>query len=94
MASNTGFTSVGDSLITRRMSDVAVCCASASCVSLNSRVFSMAISAWSAKVYSRSICRSEGAGLGHDSKIAPIPTPSCISGAAAISGTRVPEPAT
>ena len=28
-------------------SAVAVCCSSASCVSLNSRVFSMAISAWS-----------------------------------------------
>jgi hypothetical protein len=47
MASNTGFTSVGERLITRRMSALAVWRASASCVSLNSRVFSIAISAWS-----------------------------------------------
>ena len=53
MASNTGCTSVGDSLITFRISAVAVCCSSASCVSLNSRTFSMAITAWSAKVLSR-----------------------------------------
>ncbi len=47
MASNTGCTSVGDSLITARISAVAVCRSSASCVSLNSRAFSIAISAWS-----------------------------------------------
>ena len=45
MASNTGCTSVGDSLITRRMSAVAVCCSSASVVSLIRRTFSMAITA-------------------------------------------------
>jgi len=46
MASNTGCTSVGDWLITRRISDVAVCRSSASLVSLKSRAFSIAITAW------------------------------------------------
>ena len=58
--------------MTRRISLVAVCCSSASvssrlraCSSLKSRTFSMAITAWSAKVLSRAICRSENApGLG------------------------------
>ena len=46
-------------------SDVAVCCSSASdssrvraCTSSNSRTFSIAITAWSAKVSSNSICLS------------------------------------
>ena len=43
-------TSAGDWLITRRISAVAVCADSASRVSLNSRAFSMAMAAWSAKV--------------------------------------------
>ena len=50
MASNTGCTSVGEPLMTRRMSAVAVCRASDSCVSLNRRAFSIAITAWSANV--------------------------------------------
>jgi hypothetical protein len=50
IASKTGWTSVGDSLMTRRMSAVAVWCARASWVSLNRRTFSIAITAWSAKV--------------------------------------------
>ena len=58
MASNTGCTLVGEPLITRRMSAVAVWFASASCVSLNSRAFSMAITAWSANVASSAICLS------------------------------------
>ena len=49
MASNTGCTSVGELLMTRRMSALAVWWASASCVSLNRRAFSIAITAWSAK---------------------------------------------
>ena len=60
---NAGCTSVGDWLITRRMSLVAVCCSSASVrarlrdpSSLKSRTFSIAITAWSAKVCSRAIC--------------------------------------
>ncbi len=52
IASNTGCTSDGELAITFRMSAVAVCRSSASLVSLNSRVFSMAITAWSAKVCS------------------------------------------
>ena len=52
MASNTGCTSVGDSLMTLRIAAVAVWRASASLVSLNSRTFSIAITAWSAKVCS------------------------------------------
>ena len=47
-----GRTSLGELAITFRMSAVAVCRSSASRVSLNSRTFSMAITAWSAKVWS------------------------------------------
>src|SRR5262245_52440694 len=53
MASNTGCTSSGELAITFRMSAVAVCRSSASLVSLNSRTFWIAITAWSAKVCSR-----------------------------------------
>ena len=42
--------------MTRSISAVAVCRSSASCVSLNSRTFSIAITAWSAKVCSSAIC--------------------------------------
>ena len=59
MASNTGCTSVGELLMTRRMSALAVWRASASCVSLNSRAFWMAITAWSAKVLTRISSDSE-----------------------------------
>ena len=45
---------VGDWLMTRRMSALAVWRASASSVSLNRRTFSVAITAWPAKVCSRS----------------------------------------
>ena len=55
--SNTGV-GIGDrALITCRISAVAVCCSSASRVSLKRRAFWIAIAAWSAKVRSRSICR-------------------------------------
>ena len=50
IASNTGCTSVGELLMTLRISAVAVCRSSASLVSLNRRTFSIAITAWSAKV--------------------------------------------
>ena len=66
MVSKTGCTSVGELLITRRISLVAVCCSSASVSSrlrasssVNRRTFSMAMTAWSAKVWSSSICLSE-----------------------------------
>ena len=42
--------------MTRRISAVAVCCSSASFVSLNSRTFSIAITAWAANVFASSIC--------------------------------------
>ena len=60
MVSKTGWTSVCDRLITRRISEVAVCCSRASvrsaflvCSSFRSRAFSIAIAAWSAKVSMR-----------------------------------------
>ena len=64
MASNTGCTSVGELLMTRRMSALAVWWASASCVSLNSRTFWIAITAWSTKVaQQRDLLGAELAGL-------------------------------
>jgi len=51
--SNTGLVSETELLITLRISAAAFCCSSASCVSLNSRAFWIAITAWSAKVLSR-----------------------------------------
>ena len=42
--------------MTRRISAVAVCCSSASRSSVNRRTFSMAITAWAAKVSSSAIC--------------------------------------
>ena len=50
IASNTGCTSDGELAMTLRISAVAVCRSSASLVSLNRRTFSIAITAWSAKV--------------------------------------------
>ena len=59
IASNTGCTSVCERLMTRRMSLVAVCVSSAVVSSrllvwssVKRRTFSMAITAWSAKVWS------------------------------------------
>ena len=66
MVSNTGWTSVGELEMTRRISPVAVCCSRVSVrsrlrasSSLNRRTFSMAMTAWSAKVLRSAICRSE-----------------------------------
>ena len=47
----TGSNSPGDELMTRNTSDVAVCCSNDSRNSFSSRVFSMAMTAWSAKVF-------------------------------------------
>ena len=55
--SNTGCVSLGELLMIFRISLVAVWCWSASLVSLNKRTFSIAITAWSAKVLSSSIWR-------------------------------------
>ncbi len=64
--SRTGWRSNVERLMTLRTSLVAVCCSSASVrsrfrasSSWNSRTFSMAMTAWSAKVWSRSTCLSE-----------------------------------
>ena len=65
MAWNTGSNSPGDLEMTCNTSEVAVCCSNASessrvraCTSSNSRTFSIAITAWSAKVWTSSICLS------------------------------------
>src|SRR5262249_55312484 len=58
IASTPGWVSVVEPLIEDRISPVAVCRSSASLVSSNSRTFSIAITAWSAKVSASSICFS------------------------------------
>ena len=65
MVSKTGSNSPDDVEMTCSTSEVAVCCSSASlssrvraCTSSNSRTFSIAITAWSAKVVISSICLS------------------------------------
>ena len=55
IVSNTGAVSATELLMTCSISAVAVCCSSASFVSLNSRAFSIAITAWSANVFSNAI---------------------------------------
>ena len=58
MARNTGSSSPGELEMTLNTSDVAVCCSSDCRNSLSSRVFSMAMTAWAAKFFTRSICLS------------------------------------
>ena len=90
MVSNTGWTSVGERLMTRRISLVAVCCSSASVRSLlrapssvNRRTFSIAITAWSANVWSSATCLSEkGPGSGRPTAMAPIGLAVAIKGTA------------
>ena len=62
IVSKTGWVSVGELEMTRRISPVAVCCSSVSVrsrflasTSWNRRTFSMAMTAWSAKVVTSSI---------------------------------------
>ncbi len=90
--SSTGWMSVGEVAITRRMSPVAVCCSRASetsllraCTSSRRRAFSMAMAAWAAKVCNRPICLSLN-GLTSRRRITSTPIASCsrISGVAAI----------
>ena len=85
MASNTGCRFDGDEAITFSTSAVAVCRASASLVSLNSRVFWIAMTAWSAKVLRRVSSLSEN-GLGgcRITAIDPMPPSSVSIGAHAI----------
>ena len=81
IASNTGARSPGDELMTCNTSAVAVCCSSASRVSVSSRVFSIAMTAWSAKVRTSSICRSvKGSTRCRARLIVPTTTPSRNSG--------------
>ncbi len=84
-ASNTGWTSVGEPEMTRKISLVAVCCCSVSVrswflasSSRKSRTFWIAITAWSAKVPRSAIWVSEKArGVPQRwTVIAPIETPS------------------
>ena len=76
--------------MTPSTSEVAVCCSSASlrsrvraCTSSNRRTFSMAITAWSAKMMISSIsCCVNGSTAARVKKMEPIGDPSRISGAA------------
>jgi len=65
MVWNTGSSSPGELLMTPSTSEVAVCCSSDSlssrlraCTSSNERTFSIAMTAWSAKVLRSLICQS------------------------------------
>src|SRR6516165_9764213 len=59
IASNTGARSPGDELMTPNTSAVAVCCSSASRVSVKRRAFSIAMTACAAKFCNSAICLSE-----------------------------------
>ena len=85
MVSNTGCKSVGELEMTWRISLVAVCCSRASvtarfrCLAAprSSRAFSMAITAWSAKVRSRPTCGSGNSPVASRVMLsAPMGTPS------------------
>ena len=70
---------VGELAMTPRISLVAVCCSNASLSSWNSRTFSIAMTAWSAKVFEQlDLRRSEGADLdatrGHSTNEFPLLT--------------------
>ena len=72
IVSNTGARSPGDELITCNTSAVAVCCSSASRVSVNNRAFSIAITACAAKFSTSAMCFSEnGRGSCLKMRIAP-----------------------
>ena len=76
IASKTGRVSVIEPLIADRMRAVAVWRSSASRVSLNSRTFSIAITAWSANVCSRPISAgANGRTSLRSSEITPTPRP-------------------
>ena len=80
--SKTGFASATELLMTCSTSAVAVCCSSASWVSLKRRAFWIAITAWSANVFSSAMSFSEnGRGVRRPTKIVPMPRPSHSSGA-------------
>ena len=82
--SNTGWVSATELLMTCRTAAVAVCCSSASLVSLKSRAFWIAITAWSAKVRSsRCSLSSNARSSGRPTRIEPIALPSQSIGATA-----------
>ena len=67
--------------MTCNTSAVAVCCSSDSRSSVNSRAFSIAMTAWSAKVRTSSICRSvNGSTRFRERLIEPSTAPSRSSG--------------
>ena len=80
--------SAGELEMTRKTSEVAVCCSSDSassrvrcCSASNNRAFSIAITAWSANVVTSSICLSvKGLTAFRVNTITPIGVPSRISG--------------
>ena len=85
MLSKTGCGSSIERLTTRNTSAVAVCCSNASFVSLNSRAFWIAITAWSAKVPSSdSSLPVKGLGGWRSAESVPMPRPSHTIGAQAI----------
>jgi hypothetical protein len=82
--SNTGAVSATELLMTCSTSAVAVCCSSASLVSLNRRAFWIAITAWSAKVCSsRCSFASKARSSRRPTRIEPIASPSHSIGATA-----------
>ena len=104
-ASRTGWMSVGELAMTRRISPVAVCCSSDSvtcawasmttrffsCSSVNSRTFSMAITAWSANVWRSAICLAvNGWTTSRRITMAPSDAPSRKSGATRLVRLRRP----
>ncbi len=90
IASKTGWTSVGEAEMARRISPVAVCRASVSVSSRlrppsasTRRAFSTAMTAWSAKVWSSATWRSgKGVTSAPKTTIAPIAAPSWSMGTA------------
>ena len=85
MASNTGSSSPGELLMTLSTSEVAVCCCSDSRSSLSRRVFSIAMTAWAAKVRSSWIWVGEkGPGCLRLTTMAPMGRPSRSMGAASM----------
>ncbi len=90
MVSSTGWMSVGELEITRRICAVAVCWVRVSArsrlrasSSWKRRTSSIAITAWSAKVWSSSTCRSEkGAAAPWKTTIAPMASPARSIGTA------------
>ena len=82
IASNTGAVSVVERLITRSTAALAVCWASASCVSLKSRAFWIAITAWSANVRASAISGAVNGRCGvRAMSMVPIALPCHVSGA-------------